>query len=31
MAVPPKGVKIIFEAILKTFAEIPYESVAEKI
>lgn len=31
MAVPPKGVKIIFEAILKTFAGMPYESVAEKI
>lgn len=27
MAVPPKGAKVIFEAILKTFAEIPYESV----
>lgn len=27
MAVPAKGAKIIFEAILKTFAEIPYESV----
>ena len=25
MAVPPKGAKIIFEAILKTFANIPYE------
>ena len=25
MAVPPKGAKIIFEAILKTFAGIPYE------
>jgi len=31
MAVPPKGAKIIFEAILKTFAGIPYESVVEKI
>ena len=27
MAVPPAGAKIIFEAILKTFASIPYESV----
>ncbi|WP_125152470.1 DNA cytosine methyltransferase [Clostridium rectalis] len=27
MAVPVKGAKIIFEAVLKTFAEIPYESV----
>ncbi len=27
MAVPPMGAKIIFEAILKTFAGIPYESV----
>ena len=27
MAVPAKGAKIIFEAILKTFAGIPYESV----
>ena len=26
MAVPPRGAKIIFEAILKTFAGIPYES-----
>lgn len=25
MAVPPKGAKVIFEAILKTFAGIPYE------
>lgn len=28
MAVPPAGAKIIFEAILKTFAGIPYESMA---
>lgn len=28
MAVPPAGAKIIFEAILKTMAGIPYESVA---
>lgn len=28
MAVPPAGAKIIFEAILKTFAGIPYKSVA---
>jgi len=27
MAVPPQGAKIIFEAILKTFAGIPYESM----
>ena len=27
MAVPSKGAQIIFEAILRTFAEIPYESV----
>jgi len=26
MAVPPKGVKIIFESILKTFAGVPYDS-----
>ncbi|MFC0298509.1 DNA cytosine methyltransferase [Geobacillus jurassicus] len=30
MAVPPKGAKIIFEAILKTFAGIPYECVEPK-
>jgi len=30
MAVPPKGAKVIFEAILKTFAGISYESVPEK-
>lgn len=28
MAVPAKGAQIIFEAILKTFAGIPYESVS---
>lgn len=27
MAVPPKGAKIIFEAILKTFAKIPYNKI----
>lgn len=27
MAVPVKGAKVIFEAILRTFAEIPYESM----
>ena len=27
MAVPPEGVKVIFEAILKTFARINYDSV----
>ena len=30
MAVPPKGAKIIFEAILKTFAEEPYEYMDAK-
>ena len=27
MAVPPAGAQIIFEAILKSFAKIPYEFV----
>lgn len=27
MAVPVEGAKIIFEAVLRTFAEIPYESI----
>lgn len=27
MAVPPQGAKIIFEAILRTFAGIEYENV----
>lgn len=31
MAVPCQGAKIIFEAILKTFAGIPYESMAANI
>jgi DNA (cytosine-5)-methyltransferase 1 len=31
MAVPPKGIKIIFEAILKTFAGIPYDNVVANI
>lgn len=31
MAVPPKGAKIIFEAILKTFANIDYESVSSTL
>lgn len=31
MAVPPKGVKVIFESILRTFAGIDYESVAPNI
>lgn len=31
MAVPPKGAKIIFESILKTFAGIPYDSVLPNI
>lgn len=30
MAVPPKGAQIIFEAILKTFAGIPYKSIEPK-
>lgn len=30
MAVPPRGAQIIFEAILKTFANIEYENVPEK-
>ena len=30
MAVPPKGVQVIFEAILKTFAKIPYKWVRSK-
>lgn len=31
MAVPPQGAKIIFEAILKTFAGIEYESIPSNI
>lgn len=31
MAVPCKGARIIFEAILKTFAGIPYESMEANI
>lgn len=31
MAVPPKGAKIIIEALLKTFARVPYESVKPKV
>jgi DNA (cytosine-5)-methyltransferase 1 len=31
MAVPPAGAKIIFEAVLKTFAGIKYESIAPSI
>jgi DNA (cytosine-5)-methyltransferase 1 len=31
MAVPPKGAQIIFEAILKTFADIPYPHVKPNI
>lgn len=31
MAVPPKGAKIIFEAILKTFAGIPYDNIKPNI
>ena len=30
MAVPPKGAQIIIEAILKTFAGLPYRSVPAK-
>lgn len=31
MAVPPRGAQIIFEAILKTFAHIPYEAMESNI
>ncbi|MFA4826989.1 MAG: DNA cytosine methyltransferase [Candidatus Shapirobacteria bacterium] len=31
MAVPPKGAKVIVEAVLKTFAKIPYEWVLPKL
>ena len=31
MAVPPRGVQIIFEAILKSFANIPYKSEQSNI
>ena len=31
MAVPPKGARIIFEAVLKTFAGIPYDWIPSKI
>lgn len=31
MAVPPQGAKVIFEAILKTFAGIEYESMPASI
>ena len=31
MAVPVLGAKIIFEAILKTFAGIPYEAMSSNI
>lgn len=31
MAVPPQGAKIIFEAIIKTFAGVPYPSVEANI
>lgn len=30
MAVPPAGVKVIFEAILKTFAGVDYEFIEPK-
>lgn len=31
MAVPPKGVKIIFDSILNTFADVKYESIEKNI
>lgn len=31
MAVPPRGAKVIVEAVLKTFAKVPYKSVSPKI
>src|SRR5664280_584149 len=31
MAVPPRGVQVVFEAILKTFANIEYKSVQPNI
>ena len=31
MAVPPRGAEKIFEAILKTFAGIPYDVVPQNI
>lgn len=31
MAVPPKGVKVIIEAVLKTFAGIPYDWIPPKL
>jgi DNA (cytosine-5)-methyltransferase 1 len=31
MAVPCRGAKIIFEAVLKSFAGVPYESVEPNI
>jgi len=31
MAVPPDGAKVIFEAVLKTFARIPYEHIQSNI
>lgn len=31
MAVPPEGAKIIFEAILKTFSHVPYETTNSNI
>ena len=31
MAVPPRGARVIVEAVLKTFARIPYDSVPPKI
>lgn len=31
MAVPPKGAQIIFEAILNTFTDVPYDTVAPSL
>lgn len=31
MAVPPKCAQVIIEAVLKTFAEVPYKSISPKI
>ena len=31
MAVPPKGIKIIFESIIKTFSKINYPNIPANI
>lgn len=31
MAVPPKGARVIFEAVLKTFAGVPYDSIESNL